>query len=67
MRSRVVVMGEEDEVEEEVSVEEGVEGGEDFEVVVGLAVEVEGAFVDAGEATIHIELRENTDSTYLVI
>ena len=54
MRSRVVGMGEEDGVEE-VSVEEDGEVEEAFEVV-GMAVEVEGAFVDVEEGTLHIEL-----------
>ena len=50
-------MGEEDGVEE-VSVEEDGEEGA-FEVVgmaVEVAVEVEGAFVDVEEGTLHIEL-----------
>ena len=48
-------MGEEDGVEE-VSVEEDGEVEEAFEVV-GMVVEVEGAFVDVEEGTLHIELR----------
>lgn len=47
--------GEEDGVEE-VSVEEDGEEGA-FEVV-GMAVEVEGAFVDVEEGTLHIELHK---------
>lgn len=47
-------MGEEDGVEE-VSVEEDEEVEEAFEVV-GMAAEVEGAFVDVEEGTLHIEL-----------
>ena len=47
-------MGEEDGVEE-VSVEEDGEVEEAFEVV-GMVVEVGGAFVDVEEGTLHIEL-----------
>ena len=57
-------MGEEDGAEE-VSVEEDGEVEEAFEVV-GMAVEVGGAFVDVEEGTLHIELhvwKENTDWT----
>lgn len=52
-------MGEEDGVEE-VSVEEDGEVEEALEVV-DMVVEVEGAFVDVEEGTLHIELhRLNT-------
>jgi len=49
------------EVVDEVEVEEVVSRAEVVDVVV-TAVEVEGYFVDAAEATIRIELHDNTDS-----